>query len=77
MLSGTGLTGWQEAYATLAGQLREYNDWIRAEVLPRSRDDYRLPPPIYADALRNWGVDDTPEQLIQTATGFTRRRHEG
>jgi uncharacterized protein (DUF885 family) len=61
----------------LAGQLRVYNQWLRDEVLPRSRDDYRLPPVMYEDALRNWGVDASPEELIQQATqGYMDIRNE-
>ena len=77
LLSGTELNGWQEAYAVLAGQLNDYNQWVRDEILPRRRDDFRMPPPLYANALKNWGVDDSPEQLIQTATqGYMDIRNE-
>ena len=77
LLSGTELTGWQEAHKTLAGQIDDYNQWIRDEILPRSRESYRMPPPLYADALKNWGVDESPEQLIQTATqGYMDIRNE-
>jgi hypothetical protein len=77
LLSGTELTGWQEAYETLAGQLEDYNQWVREEIMPRSRDDFRMPAPLYANALKNWGVDDSPEQLIQTATqGYMDIRNE-
>ncbi len=68
VLAGTDLEGWEASYATLAGQLRAYNDWVRAEILPRSRDDYRLPKDLYEDALRNWGVDASPTDLIEQAT---------
>lgn len=68
VLAGTDLEGWEASYATLAGQLREYNDWVRAEILPRARDDYRLPKDLYEDALRNWGVDASPTDLIEQAT---------
>ncbi len=68
VLAGTDLEGWEASYATLAGQLREYNDWVRAEILPRARDDYRLPKDLYEDALRNWGVDAAPTDLIEQAT---------
>lgn len=77
LLAGTDLQDWQEPYASLAGQLRDYNEWVRAEILPRTRDDFRLPPIMYADALRNWGVDASPEELIQTATqGYMDIRNE-
>ncbi len=77
LLAGTDLEGWEPVYETLAGQLRDYNDWVRAAVLPRARDDFRLPPVMYANALKNWGVDATPEQLIETATkGYMDIRNE-
>ena len=68
LLAGTDLQGWEDSYETLAGQMRDYNEWVRAEVLPRTREDYRLPADLYEDALRNWGVDASPEDLIEQAT---------
>lgn len=77
LLAGTDLQGWEESYATLAAQLRDYNEWVTAEVLPRARTDYRLPAAIYEDALRNWGVDASPEDLIEQATkGYMDIRNE-
>jgi uncharacterized protein (DUF885 family) len=77
LMSGTDLQGWQEPVEVLSDQLREYNEWIRDELLPRARDDFRLPPAMYADALRNWGVDDSPEELIRMATqGYMDIRNE-
>lgn len=77
LLAGTDLEGWQETYETLAGQLEDYNDWVRAEILPRAREDYRLPPALYEDALRNWGVDEDPANLIEQATsGYMDIRNE-
>lgn len=77
LLAGTDIEGWQAPYEALAGQLRAYNDWVRREILPKTREDYRLPPELYADALRNWGVDASPEALIQMATqGYIDIRNE-
>jgi uncharacterized protein (DUF885 family) len=77
LLAGTDLQGWEESYTVLAGQLRDYNEWVRAEVLPRARSDYRLPELLYADALKNWGVDASPQQLIAAATkGYMDIRNE-
>ena len=77
LMSGTDLEGWEAPYETLAGQLREYGEWVRAEVLPRSRNDYRLPAILYENALRNWGVDASPEMLIEQATkGYLDIRNE-
>jgi hypothetical protein len=77
LLAGTDLEGWQEPYSVLAGQLRDYNDWVRAEILSRAREDYRLPAALYEDALRNWGVDEGPQALIeQAAKGYMDIRNE-
>ena len=77
LMSGTDLQGWQEPVELLSDQLREYNEWIRDEILPRARDDFRLPPAMYADALRNWGVEASPEELIRMATqGYMDIRNE-
>ncbi|MDH3612998.1 MAG: DUF885 domain-containing protein [Gammaproteobacteria bacterium] len=77
LLSGTDLQGWESSYETLAGQMRDYNDWVRAEILPRARDDFRLPAVMYQDALKNWGVDASPESLIEQATkGYMDIRNE-
>jgi hypothetical protein len=68
LFAGTDLQGWEESYTTLAGQMRDYNEWVRAEILPRARENYRLPADLYEDALRNWGVDAAPLDLIEQAT---------
>ena len=77
MLAGTDLEGWQDAYETLARQMRDYDDWVRAEILPRARDDFRQPAVIYEDALKNWGVDASPQALIEQGTrGYEDIRNE-
>ena len=77
LLEGTELKGWEEAYGKLAEQLGDYDDWVRAEILPRARDDFRLPDVMYRDALKNWGVDADPEDLIKRATaGYMDIRNE-
>ncbi len=77
LLAGTDLEGWEDSYATLAAQLRDYTEWLRAEMLPRARQDYRLPAALYQDALRQWGVDASPLDLIEQATkGYMDIRNE-
>ena len=77
LLAGTDLQGLEESYAVLAKQMGEYNDWVRTEILPRTRTNFRLPAAIYEDALRNWGVDASPEELIEQATkGYMDIRNE-
>ena len=55
------------ALAALEKQLNDYNDWIRATILPRARSDFRSPAEIYADNLKQIGLDIPPEELIHRA----------
>ena len=59
--------GYQESYARLKEQLAQYGEFVRKEVLPRSRMDFRLPPAIYKISLENFGVDYTPDDLTRLA----------
>jgi hypothetical protein len=73
-VSGIGLllekykmTGYQDAYAKLKDQLAQYREFVRNEVLPRARSDFRLPPELYAVNLSDYGVDYTPNELKRLA----------
>lgn len=61
------LTGWHEPYNKLKSQLTDYDAWTRANVLPKARSDFRLPPEEYALALEDYGVDIPPDQLAAMA----------
>jgi uncharacterized protein (DUF885 family) len=61
------LTGWQEPFAKLKTQLADYDAWIRANLLPKARTDFRLPPEEYALALEGYGIDIPPDQLTVMA----------
>lgn len=67
LFTDSGLDGWQEDLDLLDRQLADYADWVRAEVLPRAREDHRLPAVLYADKLRGYGVRENPEDLIRLA----------
>jgi hypothetical protein len=67
LLKKSGLKGWQKDFDALARQLKEHNEWVRTTVLPRARKTNRLPPEIYADRLKQVGVDTDPRELIQRA----------
>jgi len=69
LLVNSGLRGWEADYAALERQLTEYGGWIESEILPRARSDNRLPAEVYADDLRQAGVDVSPEEMI--ARGLT------
>lgn len=77
LFAGTLLDGWREPYETLAAQLEDYNAWVRSEILPRARSDHRLPAVLYAEALRDRGVEAPPETLIEEGLrAFTEIRNE-
>ena len=61
------LTGWEEPFAKLKTQLTDYDAWVRATVLPKARDDFRLPPQHYALDMENYGIDIPPAQLATMA----------
>ena len=71
------LEGAPAALAALDAQLKDYADWIGATVLPKARADHRLPAELYADNLKNIGLDIAPQELIQKAQlAFTEIRNE-
>ena len=59
--------GYQEPYAKLKEQLAAHDDFIRKEVLPKARTDFRLPPELYAYSLEQFGVDIPPARLAEMA----------
>lgn len=63
----SGLEGWQEDFSLLEQQLQTYLQWQRKELLPRARQSNLLPPAVYANNLKNYGVYATPEELISKA----------
>lgn len=76
-LSKSGLTGWEKSYEALDTQLTAYTAWVRNFVLPRARIDHRLPAEVYADNLKQFGVDIQPEELISRAlTSFAEMRNQ-
>ena len=73
----SGLNGYQPALAKLGEQVEEYNRWVAAEILPRSRSESRLPPELYAADLRGFGVNLPPEAVIRAALiSFSEIRNE-
>ncbi len=61
------IQGYQDAYAKLKEQLTAYDTFVRQEILPKSRTDFRQPPELYAFALKKVGVDIPPAKLAATA----------
>ncbi|HEX8143412.1 MAG TPA: DUF885 domain-containing protein [Pyrinomonadaceae bacterium] len=61
------IEGYQEAYAKIKEQLAAYNDFVRKEILPKARTDFRMPAEEYAYALEQYGVDIAPAELAAKA----------
>jgi Bacterial protein of unknown function (DUF885) len=61
------IPGYEQPVAELKKQLTEYTAFVRSEVLPRAREDFRLPPELYAFRLEQVGVDIPPAQLAAQA----------
>jgi uncharacterized protein (DUF885 family) len=77
LLAKSDLSGWEPVYAALEKQLAAYDSFVRAEVLARARTDHRLPPEVYANNLRQFGVDISPQELIAKAlTSFAEIRNQ-
>lgn len=71
------LDGAPAALDALDAQLKAYADWIRTTILPTARRDYRLPAELYADNLRNIGLDIPPEEVMKKAQlAFAEIRNE-
>lgn len=61
------IAGADEALKTIATQLQAYADWTRSEVLPKAREDARLPAPLYAFQLKQVGIGVEPQVLMDRA----------
>jgi hypothetical protein len=67
LLATYGPAGHEEAYEALGRQLDAYHAFVRQEILPRSRDDYRVPAELYALELQDLGVDMPIDELASRA----------
>jgi len=62
-----GLAGWEEPFARLKTELTGYDSWVKSDLLPKARTDFRLPPEEYALNLESFGIDIPIAQLAQMA----------
>jgi uncharacterized protein (DUF885 family) len=59
--------GYEEAYEALKRQLESYDEFLRTELMPRARTDFRLPAEQYAFNLKGVGIDMPVEELVSRA----------
>jgi uncharacterized protein (DUF885 family) len=77
LLQKSGLKGWQKDFDALTRQLKAHDEWVKSTVLPHARKTNRLPPEIYADNLKGFGVDADPREVMRNAmTAFLQARDE-
>ncbi len=71
------LTDWEASYAKLKIELADYDAWMRVNVLPKARTDFRLPPEKYALAFESYGIDIPPAQIaVMAHTAYTEYQAE-
>ncbi|NHZ41965.1 DUF885 domain-containing protein [Massilia sp. CCM 8693] len=77
LLAKSDLQGWEPSFAALETQLTAYNEHVKKQILPRARSDHRLPAEVYANNLRQFGVDISPQELMAKAlTSFAEIRNQ-
>jgi hypothetical protein len=59
------IAGFEAPLATLNEQLVKYDEFVKAEVLPRTRTDFRQPPELYAHQLTRKGIDAAPDEVAR------------
>lgn len=71
------IEGYQEPFAELKRQLTDYKAWVKEQIVPKARNDFRLPPEEYAFQLQQYGIDITQDQLTAMAhKAFTEYQQE-
>ena len=71
------LSGWEAPYEKLKAQLADYDSWVKGNILPKARADFRLPPEKYALAFEGFGIDIAPAQIAKMAhAAFTQYQSE-
>ena len=57
------ISGYEEAYAKLKEQTATYEEFLKKEIQPKARTDFKLPRPLYAYSLEQYGILIDPETL--------------
>ncbi|MGO4378574.1 DUF885 domain-containing protein [Pseudoduganella sp. RAF19] len=77
LLARSDIKGWEKPMAALEQQLNDYTEYLKKDMLPLARADHKLPPEVYADNLKQFGVDIPPQELISKAlTSFAEIRNQ-
>ncbi len=72
-----GIAGTERAFRAMRRQLADHDVFLRREILPRCRDDFRLPPEVYTARLLRHGVELSVAELGGRAeASFDERRRQ-
>jgi len=61
------IQGYEPAYGKLKDQLASWDQFVKSELLPRAREDFRQSPELYAFSLEQIGIDIPPAELAAKA----------
>lgn len=61
------IKGYESNYELLKKQMSDYNRFLETEVLPRTRENFRLPKELYEFQLKSYGVDMPVDELERRA----------
>lgn len=67
LLTQSGSDAWKGPLAKFKDQLERHDQFLAQAVLPRAREEIRLPHDLYAHRLREQGISSTPQRLIADA----------
>ena len=65
LLEKTGKKGWEGAYKVFQEKIKTYDNFVKTDILPKSRKTPNLPLNVYKLVLKKVGVDREPEDMIE------------
>ncbi len=67
LMRENGMQDWEQAHQALSDQIAAYKTWVESTLLPRGRDDHRLPAELYAESLKDFGIQISPQEMAERA----------
>ena len=61
------ISGWETSYAGIKKQLEDYDQWVRLNLVPKARTDFRMVPEKYKLRLEEYGIDIPPTEIAKMA----------
>ncbi len=65
LLQKTGKKGWEGEYRIFQEKIKIYDNFVKTDILPKSRKTPNLPLDVYKLVLKDVGVDSEPEEMIE------------